>query len=658
MKQRNLILLIIILLNIGKVFSQVLTVYQVQYDSTNPGGPSPYVNQRVRVGAIITGTGVNAGAGGTRSFFIQDRDTSGFHGLFVRTTRVLSMDVGDSVIITGTVQESNGQTQLNLLSTDTFNVISRNVWSVVPRTVGLSLLTSELTAEPFEGMFIRVPNVVVSAILPDGITITDGTHQMNVKGYGSPGGRWNQNYTVGDSFRSIKGNLRQTAPNVYQLEPRSDGDFELYGNNPPIITDVTQTPIAPLPNQTVTIRATVTDEDGVHAVWMIRVINTLAPDSIPIPRVQNNQYEITMGPWLWGTSVRYRIYAVDALGAVSATAERSFVVNFPNNIVPIQFIIDNPDLLMGRTVQVEGVVVYIQGRTTASGSMRTDAYLADSSSGIGLYISEAAGPANFPNLKRGYFVRMNATVSQYSGALQVSGASSMTVLDSTVGLRNPIRLRTGDYPLQRQLIRTGNPLYYASGSFVEVTGRIVSVDPNVGGGTNMLIDDGTGTMTIRIWDSMNLRKVKVASGDSLPLPELVNRVFQIRGVASQYNNDFQMLAGYAEDFIEQDRSLGEAQHTFVEVPSKVIVADWNEQIQIFYGAPSGSRILLRVFNMKGQLVATLIDKTSVGVGEYLWDGKDEYRRKLPVGTYLLQIQSNQNGHIQQAVAPIVIGTKL
>ncbi|MCX7834604.1 MAG: hypothetical protein N2450_00875 [bacterium] len=657
MKTRTFLSLLYILVHTSFIYAQVYTVYDIQYNPFIPGGPSPYVNQRLQVGGIVTGIGINAGAGGTRSFFIQDRDTSGYHGLFVRTNRTLTLAVGDSILIQGTVQESNNQTQLAVFTNDSVRVISSNVWSVVPCVVPIALLVNESTAEPYEGMFIGVPNVSVSAILPDGITISDGTHQINVKGYGS-GGRWNQTYAVGDSFRWVKGNLRQISSNVYQLEPRSDSDFEVYGNNPPIITNVVQDPVQPLPNQRVTVRATITDEDGVVAVWMNRIVNNLPTDSIPIPLIENQQYEMTMGPWWWGTTVRYRILAKDALGAIASTAERTFTVNFPNNIVPIQFIIDNPDSLMNRTVQVEGVVVYIQGRTTSSGSMRTDAYLADTSSGIGLYISEAAGPANFPNLKRGYLVRMNATVSQYSGALQVSGAASMTAIDTGYGLRNPIRLRTGDYPLQRQLTRTGNPAYYASGSFVEVTGRIVSVDPNVGGGTNMLIDDGSGTMIIRIWDSMNLRKVRVASGDSLPLTQLVGRVFQIRGVASQYNNDFQMLAGYAEDFIEQDRSLGEAVSTFVEIPAKVLVPDWNEQVTIRYGAPSGSRIILRIFNMKGQLIATLIDKTSVGVGEFLWDGKDEYRRKLPLGTYLLQIQSNQNGTIKQAVAPIVIGTKL
>lgn len=638
-------------------FSQVRSVYEIQYNTTNPGGPSPFENQRVQIGAIVTGIGINAGAGGNRSFFIQDRDTTGFHGLFIRTNRTLTFGVGDSVVLDGTVQESNGQTQLAIFTSDSARVIGASVWEPIHRTVSLSSLMNESTAEPFEGMLIAILDVRVSAVLPDGLTISDGTNQLNVKGYGI-GGRWNQTYSVGDSFRFVRGNLRQVSTSSYQLEPRSDSDFEVYGNNPPIITDVIQNPAQPLPNQQVTISATITDNDGVTSVWMTRIVNTQSPDSIPLVHFPNNSYQLTMGPWSWGTSVRYRISAKDALGAISSTTERTFVVNFPNNVVPIQFIMNYPDTLMGRTVLVEGVVVFIQGRTTSSGSMRTDAYIADTTNGYGLYISEAAGPANFPNLKRGYYVRMSATISQFSGALQASGAATMSLIDSTYGLKNPIQLRTGDYPLQRLLTQTGNPNYYASGSFVEVSARVVSVDPNVGGGTNMLVDDGSGTMTIRIWDSMGLRRVPSASGDSLPLTAIVGRVYRVRGVASKYNNDFQMLAGNAEDFTEQDQSLGESQSTFVELPARVIVSDWNEQVTIRYGAPSGSRVLLRIFSMKGQIVATLVDKTSVGIGEFLWDGKDEYRRKLPLGTYILQIQSNQIGTIKQAVAPIVIGSKL
>ncbi|MDK9700343.1 MAG: hypothetical protein OEM52_09385 [bacterium] len=644
------------------VFAQTRTAYEIQYNSGTPGGPSPYVNQRAQVAAIVSGIGINGGAGGTQSFFVQDRDTTGYHGLFIRTAQAHTVAVGDSVFLTGTVSETSGQTQLSVYATDTIRTVMSSAWTPIPLNTNVTALASTTTAEPYEGMLVKVSNIRVTAVATDGITISDGTSSINVKGFGV-GGRWNMVLAVGDSLKSIRANVRQTAATTYQLEPRSDSDFEAFGNNAPIIANIAISPFAPGPNDPVTFTATVTDvETSVSAVWLTYRLNaSTAADSIPMNTSSGNSFTVIAGPFTPDSTqtsniVRYKINARDSEGAISSSNERSFTVSLTNSDI-YRRIIDYPDLYLNRSIQLEGQVVYIQGRTTSSGSWRTDAYIVDTTTSIGLYLSESTSPLNIPGMARGTYVRMTAAISQYNGALQATGASSWTVLD-TLPLAHPIQLHTGDISLQRELVSTGNPLYYASGSWVEVTGRVISVDPNVGGGTNVLVDDGTGTIPLRIWDTMNMPKVLTAEGDSIPLTGMLGKVYTVRGVASTYNTDFQMLAGFIEDFVEQGASTALSYETTVEVPARVLVNDVGETMTIKFSAPPLARVQVRVFNMKGQVVATLIDKTSNGASETRWDGRDELREKLPLGTYILHVQSNLNGTTKSATAPIVIGTKL
>lgn len=195
------------------VFAQTRTAYEIQYNSGTPGGPSPYVNQRARVAAIVSGIGINGGAGGTQSFFVQDRDTTGYHGLFIRTAQAHTVAVGDSVFLTGTVSETSGQTQLSVYATDTIRTVMSSAWTPVPLNTTVTALSATTTAEPFEGMLVKVSNIRVTAVATDGITISDGTSSINVKGFGV-GGRWNLVLAVGDSLKSIRANVRQTTAKI------------------------------------------------------------------------------------------------------------------------------------------------------------------------------------------------------------------------------------------------------------------------------------------------------------------------------------------------------------------------------------------------------------------------------------------------------------
>jgi len=85
--------------------------------------------------------------------------------------------------------------------------------------------------------------------------------------------------------------------------------------------------------------------------------------------------------------------------------------------------------------------------------------------------------------------------------------------------------------------------------------------------------------------------------------------------------------------------------------------------KIKYNVPDGSRITLRVFDVRGKLVRVLIDQEvdTDGEGSVIWDGSDATGETIvPIGIYICHIEVlNENtGKVTKGIDAIVIGRKL
>jgi len=85
--------------------------------------------------------------------------------------------------------------------------------------------------------------------------------------------------------------------------------------------------------------------------------------------------------------------------------------------------------------------------------------------------------------------------------------------------------------------------------------------------------------------------------------------------------------------------------------------------KIKYNVPDGSRITLRIFDVRGRLVRVLIHEEvdSDGEGSVTWDGTDESRQTiLPTGIYVCYIEAlNENtGKVIKGTETIVVGRRL
>ncbi len=67
---------------------------------------------------------------------------------------------------------------------------------------------------------------------------------------------------------------------------------------------------------------------------------------------------------------------------------------------------------------------------------------------------------------------------------------------------------------------------------------------------------------------------------------------------------------------------------------------FNPATTISYDAPTAGLVFLRVFDLRGRLVRTLVDgPVTVGRHEVLWNGRDDDGRELPSAVYLTRLQS-------------------
>ncbi|MBA7510876.1 hypothetical protein ES705_02865 [subsurface metagenome] len=85
--------------------------------------------------------------------------------------------------------------------------------------------------------------------------------------------------------------------------------------------------------------------------------------------------------------------------------------------------------------------------------------------------------------------------------------------------------------------------------------------------------------------------------------------------------------------------------------------------KIKYNVPDGSRITLRIFDVRGRLVRVLIDQEvdSDGEGSVTWDGTDDSGDTIvPIGIYICYIEAlNENtGKVTKKTDTIVVGRKL
>ena len=89
-----------------------------------------------------------------------------------------------------------------------------------------------------------------------------------------------------------------------------------------------------------------------------------------------------------------------------------------------------------------------------------------------------------------------------------------------------------------------------------------------------------------------------------------------------------------------------------------------ETLDFSYSFPNKSRVIIRIYDLWGRFITSLIDKYYSNVRPIenyssTWDGRDQLGQIVSPGTYIMhmEVMNPVTGETQTDAAPIVIGVK-
>ncbi|MDZ7796054.1 MAG: hypothetical protein U5N56_03005 [Candidatus Marinimicrobia bacterium] len=290
----------------------------------------------------------------------------------------------------------------------------------------------------------------------------------------------------------------------------------------PVLSNIGFSPDNPTELDTLEITATVTDETGgltVECVYTFdgtRTIEAMAPVS-----GTSDAYSLSIDPLEDSGTLNYYVRAENSLGLKDSTLVYSKSVSVYTEAQTIRYLRDNFDDLEDTEVTVTAVV------TVAAGLINTyTSYVQDNSGrGINVYGGAMGG------ISRGTQVQITGTLTEYNGIIEIEASSASE--QGTVQLPE-----VQEYSCQA----LNNNYSELEGTLVKVHGRVTDRADNIGGGSNVTLDDGTASLILRIWDSTNL--LLDATADSLLQP---GNSVEVTAISSFYSGSAQLLPAYPAD---------------------------------------------------------------------------------------------------------------
>lgn len=195
------------------------TIYEVQ-DGTLAEGADVEIN-----GVIVTGIASNG-------IYAEEPGGGEYSGVFVFATGgpdLSGAQVGDVVNFTGVTAEYMGNTEVDLTN-GTFEIVS-NGTPLDAETIDAMLLGDDTTAEPWEGVLVRVEGDLSVTMVAGSneFVVNDGTNDIRVDDflYEAPTSGDFAGFDVGASFTAIAGPLNYFN-SQFKLAARGAEDFEGY----------------------------------------------------------------------------------------------------------------------------------------------------------------------------------------------------------------------------------------------------------------------------------------------------------------------------------------------------------------------------------------------------------------------------------------------
>jgi len=593
-------------------------ISSVQYVDIG-GDSSSYAGKAVNITGIVT-----AGRGLYNDYIFVIQDGSGaWNGIWVfDPTASVPAEEGDSVIVSGKVNEYFLQTELYMF-VGCYNEISAGHALPAPVTVATSALaTTSTLAERYEGVLTKVQNVTVTN---DSLgfgewEVNDGSGACRIGDYAY--------YTyvpnTGDHLDGIQGILNY-AYNYYMLDPRYSEDIL----GPPMVSDLVYAPHAPGASDLVTFSVTV---KGTHPPFTVKLFTSAnggaSFDSTGMTTL-DSVYTAVKGPWPNGTTLLYYVRVTDTQPMIArkpAAGTYDLYVGMVT-IHQIQYVVAPADSspYAGKPVNVSGVV------TAASGEFSNNFF----------YIQNHYGAV--PDFKGVKVYDRTGTVSVARGdSVIVSGDVWEYYLNTEIAMFFPeaitIVAHGKDVPAAYSVTTAGvNASEKYEGVLVVANAATVKGVADSYG--EWLISNGGAADTCKVGDA----------GTYAYVPALNDNVI-VKGVVDYTYSQYKIQPRNDDDICSPGEAGVDGPGKSTKIAMMVRPNPMLDGGEIRFALPASGRVELKIYNVKGELVKTLLEGT-VEAGDYKidWNGTNTRDSKVTAGIYFMRLHTGSGSAVSKVV---------
>jgi Secretion system C-terminal sorting domain len=657
---------------------------QVYFDDDVPG---PYEGDTVSVKGIVMippykhanpDSGTLIYLGSLAGFFMQDSSDTEWGGILVAINNPANypefqfLDSGTVVNVTGVVTSFANATQktTELILTDfTVDNIIGSTPTRQPVVLTLDSLkelgtsNSLAISEKWEGVLVEIRNVKTLdrnwtsggfRIIDDNNTIASiYSRSNNIFGSNPPADN-----TVLDYVRGYI-ETRSESSGGATINPMYLTDYHV-ASFPPTIADVTRDPVEVGYGEQVNITATISDQDGsvANAVLHYR-INQSNYGVTTMTNSSGDNWTAVLPAQNDSTLVDFYITAQDNAGNISnnpsdTTRNRYFYLVLNRDLV-IQDVQFSPFLggfsgYNGYSITVTGVVTAdtsdIEGNETGTPS-NPQVYIQNGQgawSGIHIYGTEVT------DLVRGDNVTVTGSVFENFGVTQIgdnTSGASVVINSSGNALPDPADLSTSEIDDLSNGVMQAEQWEGVLVRYSNVTVTDENADGNPGPHSppsnnnfgDILVADASNSNTrVDLQDGTHdYHNFWNAGQDTVPI--YIQQGFTLESVTgivwysfSHYkliprkNDDFSGLTG-----VKNEHTLPESFTISQNYPNP-----FNPSTKIKYTLPLESNVTIKIYNVLGEEIVTLINNELKSAGEYTVDFNASY---LPSGIYFYRIEA-------------------
>jgi hypothetical protein len=615
------------------------------------GDSSRFAGDTVVTGGLVTaGTGLYfAGSGVT--FYMEDPGGGPFSGILAygaNAQEYPDLFPGDSILCTAQVSEYGwpdggpyevNMTELRILP-GTFEF--RRYGMPEPDPLEAFALEIDSTggadscAEKYEGVFIKVNNLVVDTVINYNTTSvwvchdSTGTCFVREASDSIPN---SYRPDPGTAYDFIQGDVYHRF-GAYHLQPRYFRDMRPAGGAP--LVTVTHRPLFPLVGDTVTFYANVVDDSGVpeDSVKLFYRINLSGWINVPMDFQGGDLYTFRLPSVVRGWEVDYYIRAVDDSNNVTFEPYEApfdfyeYVVQQAQEMTIAQARVDlNADFipdLLDSAVIVRGIAI-----TPNFATDRTDFFMQQDNAGINVFFDSA-----LVMVTPGDSILANGIVSQFTGKTQIRIYRGDRIVNYGPSGHVPAPAIITCVDLD-----DFNGEAY-EGTLVRVNDVLILEQPNpwpaLGQSATMTIVSGA--------DSARLYIDRYTDIDGQPQTE---PRATITGVVSQYDTFdpflgyYELMPRYYSDFtwivgVEDDGPQPSNYALHQNYPNP-----FNPSTSISFSLEKQERVKISVYNLLGQKVIELVNQEiEAGLHKVEWNGKDAAGKNVSSGIYFYKMQAD------------------